>query len=164
MYKVRKMMVILLSVVCVLILVGWGEKSVELLNDKPLIDLKTAIKEVPLGKQGNTLIIENHEKSSDEIVTIDQNENIPSKEIGGSQNKVEYKIIIKDTTVTYNGTIHTDMQSLKNKIASDCDDMEIKIRLIDDFAESHVYKETLAILEQLHKENNLEYQEDTRYD
>ena len=43
------------------------------------------------------------------------------------------------------------MQSLKNKIASDCDDMEIKIRLIDDFAESHVYKETLAILEQLHK-------------
>ena len=91
MYKVRKMMVILLSGVCVLILVGWGEKSVELLNDKPLIDLKTAIKEVPLGKQGNTLIIENHEKSSDEIVTIDQNENIPSKEIGGSQNKVEYK-------------------------------------------------------------------------
>ena len=74
MYKVRKMMVILLSGVCVLILVGWGEKSVELLNDKPLIDLKTAIKEVPLGKQGNTLIIENHEKSSDEIVTIDQNE------------------------------------------------------------------------------------------
>ena len=57
MYKVRKMMVILLSGVCVLILVGWGEKSVELLNDKPLIDLKTAIKEVPLGKQGNTLII-----------------------------------------------------------------------------------------------------------
>ena len=91
MYKVRKMMVILLSGVCVLILVGWGEKSVELLNDKPLIDLKTAIKEVPLGKQGNTLIIENHEKSSDEIVTIDQNENIRAKEIGDHKIKLNIK-------------------------------------------------------------------------
>lgn len=164
MHKIRKKIVFFLLLVCILMMVGWGVKSVELLNNKPLIDLEKAIKESPLGKQGNTLIIDDHEKSSDKIIISDQNENISYNEDEKIQNKVEYKIKITDTTVIYNGIEHTDMQSLKNKIASDCDDMEIKILLIDDFAESHIYKEVLGILDQLHKEKNLEYQEDTEFD
>lgn len=164
MYKIRKIRIVLLLVLSIFILSGWGEKSVELLNDKPLIDLNKAIKEVPLGKQGNTLIIKGYGESSEEITIGNQNENSAKDKSEVSQDKIEYQIIIQDTTIHYNGNQYTDIETLKNKINNDCNNMEIKISLIDKYAESHVYKEILAILEQLHKENNLEYQEVIAYD
>lgn len=164
MYKIRKIRIVLLLVLSIFILSGWGEKSVELLNDKPLIDLNKAIKEVPLGKQGNTLTIKGYEKSSEEVTIGNQNENSAKEKSEVSQDKIEYQIIIQDTTIHYNGNKYTDMETVKNKINSDCNNMKIKICLIDKYAESHVYKEILAILEQLHKENNLEYQEVIAYD
>lgn len=164
MYKIRKIRIVLLLVLSILILSGWGEKSVELLNDKPLIDLNKAIKEVPLGKQGNILTIKGYEESSKEVTIENQKENSAKDKSEVSQNKIEYKIIIQDTTIYYNGSQDIDIETLKNKINNDCNNMEIKISLIDKYAESHVYKEVLAILEQLHKENNLEYQEVIAYD
>jgi len=164
MYKIRKIRIVLLLVLSIFILSGWGEKSVELLNDKPLIDLNKAIKEVPLGKQGNTLTIKGYEESSKEVPIGNQKENSAKDKSEVSQNKIEYKIIIQDTTIHYNGNQYTDIETLKNKINNDCNNIEIKISLIDKYAESHVYKEVLAILEQSHKENNLEYQEVIAYD
>ena len=142
---------------CVFLLTGWGKKAVESLNDTPLIDLDKAIKETPIGSQGNTFEFEEMENNDD--IVDSQAINSPETEdaiIQVEDEKVLYTIEIRDETIKYNNSI-CSIDNLESKIKSDCFDGEGKVQLIDDFAEMHVYNEVITILEHLKETIGLEY-------
>lgn len=128
----------------VILFAGWGKKPVELLNDNPpLIDLDAAIREADFGKNGNT----------------DQNAGDPSQENPGGNNgdsdhtsQEEGKthvIKVRDREVTYEGESYGDrLAILKNKLIRAYRSGDF-IRLVDDYAEAHTYRNALALVEEL---------------
>ena len=68
MKKFLKYLFILLLILGVFVLAGWGKKSVELMigNEQYLINLHEAIKEASIGKEGNTKTVDGDETESDE--------------------------------------------------------------------------------------------------
>lgn len=161
MRKIKKTTIILLSILSIFFLVGWGKKSVELLNGTPLIDLNKAIKEAPIGNQGNTQKLEEYEMESDDIIMDSQIESVPNKEsiISQEEKNVVYIIEINDTTITYDGKLCNE-GDLEKKIINDCSNGAGSVRLKDDYAEANIYKRVLEILDKLHKDIGLQYVSD----
>lgn len=158
MQKIKKTMVILLLVLSAAFLAGWGKKVVELLNDTPLIDLSKAIKEAPVGNQGNTLKTEEKEPESDGIMAEDERERpLDNKTEMAGEKKEPYRIKIRDMTITYKNRRCNSLDTLKDNLIRDCSDGAGSVYLEDDFAEAHVYKDVLALLEQLHETIGLAY-------
>ena len=151
MQNVRKWIAILLLMPCMFILTGCGEKAVELLNDTSIIDLSKAIKDTPIGNQGNTLKL-----VEDDIV---DNMAINSPEEAATlleDKKILYIIEIRDKRITYNDS-ECNIDDLESKIKKDCVDGAGKVQLIDNFAEASVYSDVLAMLERLGETIGLEY-------
>jgi len=151
-----------------LLLAGWGKKSVELLNNKKLIDLNAAI----------GICLPGADASDNEVNTIPEKE--PHGEAPGSNdettsdteenlgNKVENKpeevaktiiISVRDQQVTYDSAEWSDLTKLEAKIRRDYND-KTSFRLVDDFAEAHVYKQIISVLEKLEAELGLTYTRD----
>lgn len=141
MQKMKKATAAGLMILCMILLAGWGKRAVELLNNTPLIDLSKAIKEAPIGNPGGSLSLEESRAP------------LPVQE----KEKKQYRIKIKDTTITYKNRV-CDMDDLKDKIIHDCGSQEAEIYLEDDYAEAHVYREVLAMLKELKESIGLEYQ------
>lgn len=163
MRKIKKPIIILLLTLCVFILSGWGKKAADLLNDTSLIDLNKAIKEVPIGKQDNTLASEENELEDDDAIMVSQMETIPDKEPAISQEKKKelYIITIRDKTIKYNNSEYNDANALMNKIRIDYINGEGSVfYLEDDYAEAHVYNEVLAGLKNLNETIGLKYDYD----
>ena len=162
MKKIKQTIIILLLILSTFILSGWDKKSVELLNNTPLIDLDKAIKESPIGKQGNTLTSEENKSENDNGNTNSPVDNNPEKEptILKETKKDTYLITINNKTIIYNGIKYNDADALMSKIKIDCINGAGSIYLVDDYAASHIYNEVLAILEQLQKTMGLEYDSD----
>lgn len=158
MRRIKKRIAVGLLIFSVGLLAGWGKAAVELLNDTLLIDLDKAIKEAPIGKQGNTFTIKESEAEREAIVD-NQTVNASKKKIPVSpeKKKERYIIKIKDTTITYKNSRYT-ADTLKEKLIRDCSNGAASIYLQDDYAEAHVYRNVLAILEQLEETIGLEYQ------
>lgn len=129
--KVRLLAFLFLSL---LFLVGWGKKEVELLDDKPLIDLNKAL----------GICLPGSDASSDETTSD-----------SGKESKTII-IHIRDRKVTYDSVLWEDLNKLDHRIRQDYAD-HASFRLIDDYAESHVYKKVKNILSELESEIGLVY-------
>lgn len=160
MQKCKKMIAALLFMACLFFLTGWGEKAVELLDDTPLIVLKEAIKDAPIGKQGNTLKLEELETESEEVSLDNQDTGVSSKESMVLQSNKTHNIEIRDKRITYDGKVCKDVDDLKSKIINDCSNGTDSVYLVDNYAETQTYHEVLIILEQLHESMKLEYNYD----
>lgn len=161
MRKSEKVAAVLMFMVCSLLLTGWGEKAVELLDDTPLIILKEAIKDAPIGKEGNTLELDVVETESEAVSFDDQdadNSVVESEESERAQAKKIYTIEIRDKKITYDEKV-CDLEHLKGIIEKDCSNGTGGVVLVDDYAETHVYNDVLTILKQLHESIKLDYRE-----
>lgn len=147
-----------------LIFAGWGKKTVELLNSKKLIDLNAAI-EICLS--GGDLLeqenIGNPQISATPVQTPVPTE-APAKEPNNTpmptattKPKPRAVVInVHGSEVTCGSTQWEDMDALKERIAREANS-HVTFRLVDDFAEAHVYRQIIAILEELEAELGLSY-------
>lgn len=137
------------------LLVGFGKNSVELLSDKPLINLDLAIQNTSIGNGGNAGL-EGDDKD-------DKIEDDSSKENNGvvappTIRSRTYRISIRNTSVNYQGILYTDMEKLRDDILSVYKSDDVII-LFDDFAEAHAYKKVLEILDELSQSDGIHYEE-----
>lgn len=150
----KKYRIPMLMIVSLLFLVGWGKKQVELLNDKKLIDLNAAMGICMPGADTpdhNANDQESEERRSQETQT--------GTDSAGDEEKI-IVIRVRGEKVTYDSVQLTGLDSLKNRIRRDCGD-KVSFRLMDDFAEAHVYKEILKMLSELKSETGLTYTMDS---
>ena len=152
----RKYKLLLLMFFSLLFLVGWGKKQVELLNDKKLIDLNLALQKCLLGTDApDKETISDNEEKVDEILPELTVTVIPDDKITIEKEERTIVISIRDRNITYN-SVECDVNKLKDKIKKDNGE-HISFQLVDDFAESHMYKKVMSILSQLELEIGLNY-------
>ncbi len=159
--KCRLLMFLLLSL---LVLAGWGKKTVELLNSKKLIDLNAAI-EISLSGADS---LEQEDTGTPQISATPVQTPVPTAEpvteptntpMPSATEKPKPRAVVinvRGCEVTCDSTQWEDMDALKERIAREADSNVI-FRLVDDFAEAHVYRQIIAILEELEAEQGLSY-------
>lgn len=171
----RKGKLFLLLAVSLLVLIGWGQKKVELLSDKKLIDLSAAIGNCTLGAED---LIPDSEKDATTPVTTpvpmasvtpkptvtprptSTPTSMPAPSIHPKPTlppkPKTYEIRVRDQVVTYKNEPWTDLDILTDRFQSDCNEWTT-FRLIDDYAEAHVYRKIIEILNKLETEIGLRY-------
>lgn len=159
--KYRLLVFLLLSL---LILAGWGKKTVELLNSKKLIDLNAAIEICLSGS--DSLEQENAGKPQISVAPVQtpvptaepvtEPTNTPMPSATAKPKPRAVVINVRGCEVTCGSTKWEDMDALKERIAREANS-HVTFRLVDDFAEAHVYRQILAILEELKEELGLSY-------
>lgn len=153
----KKYLVMFIMICSLVLLAGCDKKEVKLLNgtNKKLINLAEAIKENIPGANS----AEKSETSNSTSASSD--DKVLSGSVSNDENSVEDKerivvITVREQTITYDTEEYTDLNKLKAKIKQDNGEY-VSFRLVDDFAESHVYKEVLSILSDLEAEIGLNY-------
>ena len=158
----KKKYTILFVIFSLMLLAGWGKKNVELLNDKKLIDLDAAIGICIPGADAaqasdnvvNQSDAENEEHNEENMtaeIALDDKERI-------DEEKQVRVIKIRAREIVYE-TVETDIDELKNKLKQD-NGKNVTFKLVDDFAEAHVYKEVKSMLSELEQEIGLKYSND----
>lgn len=137
MKNVRKFLVFALMVSTLCLLVGFGSKSVELLDKGQLIDLNKAIQNADPGKEDDKI-------SEDEEPTED------IKEV--------YQVIVRGETILFENQECKNTEELKNFIESiePLRSEKSGISVLDDYAEAHTYREVLNVI----KEAGINYTEE----
>lgn len=151
----KKILLLIILILCAGLLVGFGKKTVELLNDKPLINLDLAIHDAEVGNEGS----EGEEETA--LAEEDKEETSKTQQIVVETQVIQprtYKVSVRSTNIKYDGAICKDVEDLKSRIIKDYKNGD-KVILIDDYAESHVYRDVLSILDELKQNMNLEYGE-----
>ncbi len=164
----------LLMAVSLLVLAGWGKKSVELLSDKKLIDLSAALGNCILGAED---LLPEEDKT--------HNQDVPSATPGPTIRPTQSPTItpkltaapttapkptlplktgvldisVRDQVVTYNYVPWSDLGILKEQLRRD-HSTQVSFRLLDNYAEAHVYRQVADMLEELKKEIGLSYTRD----
>ena len=149
----RKYKLLLFIVISLLCLVGWGKKQVELLNDKKLIDLNLALQNCSLGADSKENTSDNDEKVEEIVPEITPT---PIDKIVIEEKEKIIVISVRGRNITYNFVKWNDIDKLKDKMKQDNGEL-VSFQLVDDFAESHVYKRVMAILSELELEIGLKY-------
>lgn len=150
-----------------LFLFGFGKKSVELLSDKKLIDLNAAIQICMPGADASDK--ENGDKTQNTVrptvtpkptakpTTTPRPTATPKPTTKPKPRSVI--INVRGCNVTCGSQEWKDMDALKERIAGEANS-NVTFRLVDDFAEAHVYRKVIAILEELDKELGINYTHD----
>ncbi len=155
----KKYLVMFIMICSLVLLAGCDKKEVKLLNDdtknNELIKLNEAIQENIPGANS----AEKSETSNSTSASSD--DKVLSGSVSNDENSVEDKerivvITVREQTITYDTEEYTDLNKLKARIKQDNSEY-VSFRLVDDFAESHVYKEVLSILSDLEAEIGLSY-------
>ena len=149
----RKYKLLLFMVVSLLCLVGWGKKQVELLNDKKLIDLNLALQNCSLGADSKENTSDNDEKVEEVLPKITE---IPDDKIVIEKKEKTIVISVRGRDITYDFAKWNDIDKLKDKMKQDNGEL-VSFQLVDDFAESHIYKRVMTILSELELEIGLKY-------
>lgn len=137
-----------------LFLVGFGFKKVELLDDKKLIDLGKAIEYARPGGD-----IDKHEARDDQAGKDKVDSDSAAADAGSAVAKDKTIVIsIRGESITYNGR-PASKDKIENAILRDNGD-NVSFKLVDDFAEAHMYRFVLGILEKKHSELGLKYSKD----
>ncbi len=144
-----------------LILAGWGGREVRLLGSEKLIDLDKAIALAkPGGMAGDTE--EASETAEDAGDEKEDGENDGAQQDGAvSVKNIVIRIRGEQIFYTCGGSdsgIVSDSQ-LSDRIRADYV-QGAQVILMDDFAEAHVYRNVLGILEDLKTDIGLSYKED----
>ena len=149
----RKYKLVLLMIFSLLLLAGWGKKSVELLNDKKLIDLNAALGNCILGAEdliqdeGNQT--QNPENPATPKPTMTPRPTATPRPIVTPVPTEAPKprtivIVVRDQKITYDSKERLEASTLKEQIQMDHGEL-VSFRLVDDFAEAHVYRKIMDI-------------------
>ena len=137
----KKTLKIIFLLVTVITLCSWGEKTVELLDSRKLIDLEKAIE---ISTPGGAAIFEDDQNDTDTEQNGSQN---PSSKI--------LVVTIRDEQITYNQKSVSGVEELAKKVRMDLKE-GMKISLVDDYAEAHVYRDVLKALKDIRSEQNFD--------
>ena len=137
----KKTLKIIFLLVTVITLCSWGEKAVELLDSRKLIDLEKAIE---ISTPGGAAIFEDDQNDTDTEQNGSQN---PSSKI--------LVVTIRDEQITYNQKSVSGVEELAKKVRMDLKE-GMKISLVDDYAEAHVYRDVLKALKEIRSEQNFD--------
>ena len=137
----KKTLKIIFLLVTVITLCSWGEKAVELLDSRKLIDLEKAIE---ISTPGGAAIFEDDQNDTDTEQNGSQN---PSSKI--------LVVTIRDEQITYNQKSVSGVEELAKKVRMDIKE-GMKISLVDDYAEAHVYRDVLKALKEIRSEQNFD--------
>ena len=143
----RKSIAVLLVFLSIMLLAGWGKKQVELLNDKKLIDLSKAIE--------NCIGADSSKPSDNSGADAAPEDGTQSNE-GDTAGKKEIVISVRNKTVTYDNTEWKKLETLETKIRQDFK-TNIVFKLVDDYAEAHVYRYIMKVLSELEVEIGITY-------
>ena len=158
----KKTGLMLISLLALFVLAGFGKTEVELLNTGKLIDLEKAIGLAKAGGSAGSL-----EEGSDASSETDPEaaEGEEPSGSGSTQGAVKdivirirgEQIFYRYGSLTMGGFTATKLEDrLRSDFVSGA-----KVTLADDFAEAHVYKNVLGILDRLKNEMGLTYIETT---
>lgn len=150
----KRFLTIVLCLSLVLLLCAWGTKKVELLDNYKLIDLEKAIE---FAKPGADSVTDTEGENSGNPDSENENGNTPEVPV---KDRI-IVISIRDEIITYNGSVYKEeilenTEAFENMLIRDNKD-KTEFKLVDDFAEAHVYKCVLEILKKLHAEANLKF-------
>lgn len=137
----KKTLKIIFLLVTVITLCSWVEKAVELLDSRKLIDLEKAIE---ISTPGGAAIFEDDQNDTDTEQNGSQN---PSSKI--------LVVTIRDEQITYNQKSVSGVEELAKKVRMDLKE-GMKISLVDDYAEAHVYRDVLKALKEIRSEQNFD--------
>lgn len=157
--KIRWLVLVGVSLLC---LAGWGKKRVELLSDKKLIDLNAAIVFcMPGADSAEQEENQNSQMSQEPEATVTPKPTaVPTKKTENQKNPEgeERTVIIsvRERVITYNLTERVKPDKLKDIIKKDYRE-GADFRLVDDFAEAHVYRRVISILKELEEEFGISY-------
>lgn len=158
----------LLLAVSLPVLAGWGQKKVELLSDKKLIDLSAAIGNCTLGAEDLTPDEEDSTQQSDmPTATPGPAPSVTPKAsptpgpTGSTQpiivpNARTIIISIRDEVILYDLRPVDDMEMLEKRITLENAD-HVSFQLVDNYAEAHVFRRVMALLEELEAEIGIRY-------
>lgn len=156
----RKIRLLFLVTVSLLVLAGFGKKSVELLSDKKLIDLNAAIAiclpgaDSPEQEDGG----KQEEPSATPEPTAAPTKRPEQTDVGTGET---YTVVIsvRERVITYGQGGQIKLVKLEDKIRKDYKN-GANFHLVDDFAEAHVYRGIIEILEKLEAEIGISYTRD----
>ena len=166
--------VFLLLMVSLLVLAGWGQKKVELLSDKKLIDLSAAIGNCTLGAE--ELIPEDGKDTPNPSATpVPMTSVTPKPTAAPTLTSMPAPTIhpkptlppkprtrdisVRDQIVTYKAVSWPDLDAFMEQLRQDQDEWTT-FHLVDDYAEAHVYRRIKKMLEELKTELGLKYTEE----
>lgn len=135
------------------VLVGFGTNTVTLLRKSRVIDLQKAIEFAkPGGDEG--------EQADTTAKDNPESKDIPEPVVTESQSgPTSVKIIISGKTIKIDGAIVQTPDLVENKIR-EIFRVDNTYELIDDYAEAHVYKGVIKVLEKLNEDIGLKYSVD----
>lgn len=150
----KKCKLVVLLVLFLLCLAGWGKKTVDFLNNQKLIDLEAALQNC---LKGDSL--------SESDYNTDNNKEpestlAPDAPTDPKENIDEEKVIIirvRACEITYNAK-EVELDKLEQRIRQDYSE-KVSYQLVEDYAEAHVYRRIRAIMSGLKSELGLEYTE-----
>lgn len=162
----RKCRLVVAVLFSLLFLVGFGKKSVELLSDKKLIDLNAAINVCLSGadssEQEDGGKQEGLQNPADPTVTPEPS-NAPAKKPeqpdNGTGEARTIVISVRERVITYDSEEQIKLVKLEDRLRKDYKN-GADFKLVDDFAEAHVYRGIMAILEKLEAEIGISYTRD----
>ena len=165
----RRGKLFLLLTVSLLVLAGWGQKKVELLSDKKLIDLSAAIGNCTLGADDMTPDDGTSTKNPNGQAGVTPTAaptptRSPRPTVQPTRspqpiivpNAKTIIISIRDEAIFYDLRVVNDMESLEKRITIENAD-HISFKLVDNYAEAHVFRRVMALLEELEAEIGIRY-------
>ena len=176
----RKHSLLLLLLLSLLLLAGWGKKQVELLNDEKLIDLDKAIQICLLGSDSPAAPENPHITEGAKVSATPKPTRMPIKPsvtpsptAGPSATPrptatpkptvtpapKTVVISVKGREVTYDSVVLEEADEIRERIGQDHAG-HISFRLVDNFAEAHVYRQLMAILEEMKTKIGIRYSRD----
>jgi len=162
----RKIRLLFLALGSILVLAGLGKKSVELLSDKKLIGLNAAIALcLPGADSAEKVEDKNQELSDDQTKPTTTPEpspaltNMPENQAGAEAKERTILISVRERIISYDNGERIKLDKLKARMKKDARE-KITFRLVDDFAEAHVYRSIITMLEELEAEIGINYTRD----
>lgn len=145
----KKTGLLILLLTSFLIMTGFGNKEVVLFHSGPVIDLAKAIKLArPGGDEGeqNDTTARDNSKSGNLDSTYEPEQQLPN----------DIKIIVSGKNISVDGKVINDVDEIE-EIVRQAFRVDVTYELIDNYAEYHVYKDVMSVLEKLKAEIGLHY-------
>ena len=142
----QKKRILIAALVCMAaLLIGWKVKPVELIDDKLLIDLDTAIVEAGWGQEGNPTDMPDDPKDNEGDKEDDNTGNTQKPD---PEEETTIVVSVHGEKITMDGVTVKDAAALRTRISLLLERGGIVV-LEDNFAEAHVYKAVHEVLENL---------------
>ena len=156
----KRVHILLFALISVLVLAGWGGKDVRLLDSGKLIDLDKAVELAkPGGMSGDTEEAPGPDEDDKDKKPDKREEDEDPDDTDPVAEKIAIRV--RGERIFYSCGVagNVNISQLKDRILSDYVS-GASVTLIDDFAEAHVYRRALSILEEVKNDIGLSYREE----